>query len=387
MYGKAKLLKRIVILGSTGSIGRQTLDVIRRFPDDFDVVALCAGNNIPLLQQQIDEFNPLYIHCLDKSVTERTLGSNLNAAYLDPVDIVTLPDLDLVVVATVGDAGLSPTLAALNAGTSVALANKEVLVMAGSLVTKVASGSGAQILPVDSEPSAIWQCLAGEAESVGRLIITASGGAFRDRDWNTLSDVSPEEALCHPTWSMGRKITVDSATLVNKAFEVIEAHWLFGVPYERIDTVLHRQSIVHSFVEFIDGSVKAQVGPPDMRYPIQYALFYPERRQNKSLPRFNPVTAGDLTFEYMDPDRYPCFRLALEAGKKGGTWPAVVTSADAAAVDLFLNGRIRFTDIPDRIESVLAEHEPTKDPSLEEIQCAAKWATGLTLNGFNHLSS
>jgi 1-deoxy-D-xylulose-5-phosphate reductoisomerase len=185
---------------------------------------------------------------------------------------------------------------------------------------------------------------------------------------------------------MGRKITIDSATLVNKAFEVIEAHWLFGVPYERIDTVLHRQSVVHSFVEFIDGSVKAQVGPPDMRYPIQYALFYPERRQNKSLPSFNPVTAGDLTFEYMDPDRYPCFRLALEAAQKGGTWPAVVTSADAAAVELFLNGRIRFTDIPDRIESVLAEHEPTKNPSLEEILCAATWATELTLDGFNHLN-
>ncbi|MBM3957493.1 MAG: 1-deoxy-D-xylulose-5-phosphate reductoisomerase, partial [Gemmatimonadetes bacterium] len=264
-------MKRLVILGSTGSIGRQTLDVVRGFPDEFDVVGLSAGRNAALLQDQIHEFRPRYFHCCGEATLD-------GATPLDPREMATLPEVDLVVVATVGGVGMRPTFDALNAGKPVALANKEVLVMAGGLVTAAARNADVRILPVDSEPSAIWQCIEGDPRGIARLYITASGGAFRDRSWDSLRSVTPEEALDHPTWKMGAKITIDSATLVNKAFEVIEAHWLFGAPFDRIEAVVHRQSIIHSMVEFSDGSVKAQLGPPDMRYPIQYALMYPHCR-------------------------------------------------------------------------------------------------------------
>ena len=360
-------MKRLAILGSTGSIGRQTLDVVRRLPDAFDVVALCAGRNTALLQRQIDEFRPRYCHC--KS------DVSLNGAKrLDPREMAALPEVDLVVVATVGDVGMMPTLDALGAGKPVALANKEILVMAGGLITGAARKAGARILPVDSEPSAIWQCIEGDQREIARLIITASGGAFRGRSWDDLRAVTPKEALNHPTWEMGPKITIDSATLVNKAFEVIEARWLFDTPYERIDAVVHRQSIIHSMVEFADGSVKAQLGPPDMRYPIQYALTYPDGRANAALPAFDPIQAGSLTFEALDPDTYPCFQMALEVGKRGETWPATLAGADEAAVGMFLDGRIRFTDIPGVIEDTLAAHTPVKDPDLDDIMDAAGWA-------------
>jgi len=361
-------LKRLAILGSTGSIGRQTLDVVRNFPDEFDVVALCAGSNTALLQAQIDEFRPQYFHCHDLQ------GLN-GAEGLHPAEMAALPNVDLVVVATVGDAGMKPTLEAIEAGKPVALANKEILVMAGGVITAAAEAAGVQILPVDSEPSAIWQCIEGERRAIARLIITASGGAFRERAWDDLSGVSPGEALDHPTWNMGQKITIDSATLVNKAFEVIEARWLFDVPFERIDAVIHPQSIIHSMVEFEDGSVKAQLGPPDMRYPIQRALMYPYGRPNAALPTFDPVRTGSLTFEPLDPALYPCFEIALEAGKRGDTWPAVLASADEAAVAMFLDGRIRFTGIPRVIEATLGAHTPVADPGLDEIMEAAVWAT------------
>ncbi len=365
--------RRLVILGSTGSVGRQTLDVVRAFPDALEVVGLCAGNNIELLKQQIDEFKPGYI-----SSASETIDHN-GARQMPAEEIVSLPEVDIVMAATVGCAGMSPVMAAIDAGKTIALANKEVIVMAGEVLMRRAAETGAKILPVDSEPSALWQCIEGEKSPPERFIITASGGAFRGRKWESLHDVSPAEALKHPTWTMGAKITIDSATLMNKAFEVIETRWMFDIPYERIDVVIHRQSIIHSMAEFADGSVKAQLGPPDMRHPIQLALFYPDRRHNDELPRFDPVKTGSLTFEEMDSSLYPCFDLALDHAKLGGTWPAALAGADEAAVYLFLDGRIRFTDIPDVVASTLASHQPVMNHSIEDAVQAAAWATDYTL--------
>ena len=366
----ANRVKRVAILGSTGSVGTQTLDVVRSFPDDLRVVALAAGRNDKLLREQVLEFRPKFVHS----------GNGLlphDEAFVQVPDLerlATLPEVDVVVVATVGSAGLKPTLAALRAGKPVALANKEVIVMAGEQVMAVSRESGTPILPVDSEPSAVWQCLAGEDGTIRRLIITASGGAFRERTWDSLADVSPEQALKHPTWRMGRKITIDSATLANKAFEVVEAHYLFGIPYEQIEVVIHRQSIIHSMVEFADGCVKAQIGPPDMRFPIQVALFHPERPSNPRLPRWDAAATGSLTFENMDASRYPCFNLVLEYCKRGGTWPAAVAGADEAAVALFLDRAIPFTSIPEVIKTTLAAHSPVETPSVEDSLRAAAWA-------------
>ncbi len=364
--------KRIVILGSTGSVGRQTLDVVRAFPGAFEVVGLCAGNNLDLLKRQVDEFRPRYIN----SAAE--LNGHNGAQKLAAEEIASLPEVEMVVCATVGCAGMGPVLAAIDAGKTLALANKEVIVMAGEVLMRRAKDSGATLLPVDSEPSALWQCIEGEQTPPAKFIITASGGAFRGRTWESLHNVTPEEALKHPTWTMGAKITIDSATLMNKAFEVIETRWLFDIPYEQIDVVIHRQSIIHSMVEFADGSVKAQLGPPDMRHPIQYALFYPERQQNADLPKFDPVKTGSLTFESMDTSLYPCFDLALNYAKRGGTWPAALAGADEAAVSLFLDGRIRFTDIPEVVASTLAAHTPIMEHSVEDAIQAAAWATERT---------
>ena len=331
-------MKRLAILGSTGSIGQQTLDVVRAFPGEFQVVGLAAGNNVELLAQQAREFNAQVVAC--QATPSQAFELPLDCQMV-PLDTVAIhPDVDLVVMAIVGCAGLSPTLKAIRAGKPIALANKEVMVMAGEFISQESNRWGAPLLPVDSEPSAIWQCLQGEEQEVARVIITASGGAFRGRSQEELEGVTPQQALQHPTWSMGSKITVDSATLMNKAFEVIEAHWLFGVPWERIEVVIHPQSIIHSMVEFADGSVKAQLSPPDMRLPIQYALFYPERHANGSLPRYDPVATSPLTFEPLEPERYPCFDLAMSVGKRGGTWPAVVAAADEVAIDLFLQGHL-----------------------------------------------
>jgi 1-deoxy-D-xylulose-5-phosphate reductoisomerase len=369
--------KRLVILGSTGSIGQQTLDILRSFPEQFEVVGLCAGNNVELLKQQVDEFHPRYIN----SVAE--LPSYNRAKRLPAEEIVSLPEVDMVMAATVGCAGMGPTLAAIDAGKTVALANKEVIVMAGELLMMRSRQSGATILPVDSEPSALWQCIQGEQGAPAKFIITASGGAFRGRTWESLHDVSPAEALKHPTWTMGAKITIDSATLMNKAFEVIETRWLFDIPYEQIDVVIHRQSIIHSMVEFADGSVKAQLGPPDMRHPIQYALFYPDRQENSALPHFNPVQTGSLTFEAMDQSLYPCFELALEYGKRGGTWPSALAGADEAAVSLFLDGVIRFMDIPDVVANTLASHRPIMEHSVKDATEVAAWAAEQTLSRYS----
>ena len=366
-------MKRLAILGSTGSIGRQTLDIVRAFPDEFTVVGLSAGNNLDLLAEQATEFRPQVVSCEGPpEILAPRLPAGCKIAGHE--DVAAHPDADVVMAASVGKAGLSPLMAAIRARKTVALANKEPVVMAGHIVMGEAARLGVDILPVDSEPSAIWQCLRGEQKDLSKVVITASGGAFRDRPREELAGVTPEEALKHPTWSMGRKITIDSATLMNKGFEVIEARWLFDLPWEKIDVVVHHQSIIHAMVEFADGSVKAQLSPPDMRLPIQCALFHPQRVENGALPRFNPVETGALTFGALDMDRYPCFRLALESGRKGATYPAVVSAADEVAVELFLDRRIGFTSIPDLVEDVLSRHVPVSEPGLEDILHADEWA-------------
>lgn len=362
--------KRLVILGSTGSIGQQTLDVVRSLSDRFEVLGLAAGNNAELLQRQAREFKPKLICCADE-----THRSTFEARWTPLEEQAAHPDADLVIVGTVGRAGLGPTLAALRAGKSVALANKEVLVMAGAIVMRAAREGGGRLLPVDSEHSAIWQCLWGEdGNEIARVILTASGGAFRDYTSEQLERVTPAEALNHPTWQMGRKITVDSATLLNKGFEAIETRWLFDVPLERIEIVLHRESIVHSLVEFADGSVKAQLGEPDMRLPIRVALCYPQRVADASSAPLDLARAGELHFAAIDYPRYPALALALAAARKGGTYPAALAAADEVAVAHFLAGHIGFTDIPGLLDDALSAHAPAADTDLEAVLAADVWA-------------
>jgi 1-deoxy-D-xylulose-5-phosphate reductoisomerase len=364
-------MKRIVILGSTGSIGRQTLDIVRAFPDEFEVIGLAAGNNIELLKEQVEEFSPKHVCCINPP---KKAFRGLEFTPME--DMVCLDDVDQVMVALMGSVGLVPTLNALKAGKSVALSNKEPIVMAGGLIKEYESRYGGEVLPVDSEPSAIWQCLRGEDNEILRLLITASGGPFRTTPLEEMEGVTPERALQHPTWKMGKKITIDSATLMNKAFEVIETHWLFSVPWERIEVVVHPQSTIHSMVEFGDGSVKAQMGPPDMRLPIQYALFYPKRLPNAMIPRLDTSISQTLTFDPMEPGRFPCFELAVAAGKKGGTYPTALSAADEVAVQAFLDSKIRFTEIAKVVDQVLTEHDSLPGDKVEDFLEADRWATG-----------
>ena len=358
----------LVVLGSTGSIGRQTLDVVRSLPGRFNLIGLAAGGNVTLLEEQSREFRPRLISCDREG---EYLRGRVSANWAAMEEMAAHPDTDLVVVATAGAAGLSPTLAALRAGKIVALANKEVLVMAGQLLTAEAKRHKAELRPIDSEHSAIWQCLWGERhDSIERIILTASGGPFRDTPPEELERVTAEQALRHPNWQMGQKITVDSATLLNKGLECIEARWLFDVPLDRIDVILHRESIVHSLVEFRDGSVKAQLGAPDMRLPIQCALTYPERVPGTAVPRLDLRHIGSLNFGTPDMNRYPCLTLALEAGRRGGTYPTVLCAADEIAIQHFLAGHLGFTEIGGLIEGALAAHSGTPNPSLDDILAA-----------------
>jgi 1-deoxy-D-xylulose-5-phosphate reductoisomerase len=368
--------RRLAVLGSTGSIGRQTMDVVRWHPETFEVVALVAKGLSPTLLEQIEEFHPRSVYLTAPAAVVPELGCSvyLGADYL--TDLARDGEMDLLVVATSGTVGFGPTLAALEAGKPVALANKETLIMAGHLVKAASAHSGAPLLPIDSEHSAIWQCLQGEddwAERARRLILTASGGAFRDVPVEQLASVTPDQALRHPTWSMGPKITVDSATLMNKGLEVIEAHWLFGLPFDRIDVVLHRQSVIHSFVEFVDGSVKAQLGLPDMRLPIQYALSHPRRLPAPVAPLDLPAIAR-LDFAAVDERKYPCLALAYAAGRRGGSYPTALNAANEEAVARFLRGELRFVQIASLIEDVLSEHLGVPLPSLEEVLEADRWA-------------
>ncbi len=367
-------MKRIVVLGSTGSIGQQTLDVVRAHPGRFRIVGLAAGRNIDLLAKQIEEFNPKFVSC-----SSNDLPAGAGYEVMSPEEIASHPEADIVVMATSGKAGLSPTLEAIKAGKTIALANKEVLVMAGEIVTRLAKANNARIIPVDSEHSAIWQCLKGESKNMSRIILTASGGPFYKYSPAQLERVTVEQALNHPSWKMGKKVTIDSATLMNKGLEVIEAHWLFHAPYDNIRILIHPQSIIHSMVEFADGTIKAQLSYPDMRLPIQYALSYPERLPNPSLPLLDWSRVGSLTFQQPDLSAFPCLRLAIEAGRQGGTYPAVLCGADETAVELFLSGRIKFIDIAGLVESTLEQHKSIADPTLEEIIGTDGWARDTVL--------
>ncbi len=374
MVGMTRPL-RIAVLGSTGSIGRQTLDVIRQLPDRFEVVALAAGRNTDLLARQVAEFRPRYAWA-DATSPELAGAIDVSAAkWLSMDEIALADDVDLLLVGTAGAAGLMPTINALHAGRPVAIANKEVLVMAGHLIRGAMEKGGGSLRPVDSEHSAIWQCLWGEERhEIRRILLTASGGAFRDFDREQLAAVTPEQALNHPTWNMGAKITVDSASLMNKGMETIEAMWLFDVPMEKVEVVLHRESIVHSLVEFSDGSVKAQLGVPDMRLPIQCALAYPERMPVPPAPPLDLAAIGTLHFGAPDISRFPCLSLAMESGRRGGTYPAVMAAADEIAVSRFLSGEAGFLDIPMIIEQALEKHEGTPDPDIETVIAADAWA-------------
>ena len=367
----ASKIKNIVILGAPGSIGRQTLEVIRSQKSKFSVLGLAAGRNLELLSEQSREFRPQYVSYTDP---ERKLPADVSGVKLVTLqELASLPSADIIVIATSGSSGLLPTIAALKAGKTIALANKETLVMAGEIVKSELKRGKGKILPVDSEHSAIWQCLRGENKPA-RIILTASGGPFRGYTKTKLENVTPEQALRHPSWRMGKKITIDSATLMNKGLEVIEAHYLFDMPYEKISVLVHPQSVIHSMVEFPDGVIKAQLSYPDMRLPIQYALTYPERPENPELPRLDLSKVSSLTFEEPDMEAFPCLNLAIEAGKKGGTYPAVLCSADEVAVGLFLNRHIKFTDIPNIIEKALEKHKPVSSPDIEEIIQADEWA-------------
>jgi 1-deoxy-D-xylulose-5-phosphate reductoisomerase len=374
--------RRIAVLGSTGSIGRQTLDVVRAYPDRFEVVALAARGNVALLAEQAREFQPQMVVCTgDDAETQRQLESALPDCVRGEAGLTaaaTHPDAQMVVAATSGLVGVPPTLAAIRAGKTIALANKETLVMAGHQVMAEARRLGVEILPVDSEHNALWQCLRGErASEVRRLLITASGGPFRQRTLAEMRDVTPEQALAHPTWRMGPKVTIDSATLMNKGLEVIEAHWLYDMPYDKISVVVQPQSIIHSMVEYVDDSIKMQASIPSMRLPIQYALSYPDRLDRAGTALALPLRWSEikhLEFDEADLSRFPCLRLAFEAGRAGGSAPAALVGADETAVALFLKGAIRFTDIATLVERTLERHNIIADPDVEAVQAVSVWA-------------
>lgn len=344
--------KRVVVLGSTGSIGTQTLDVIANHPDLFELVGLAARQNREKLQEQAQRFGISQIALFESN--RDGIPSGMEAI----LDLVRQPNVDLVVIAVAGVIGLLPTLAAIDANKAIALASKEVLVAAGEVVMPLIKASNISLTPIDSEHSAIFQCLQGyRPDQVSRLILTASGGPFRNRERADLAQITPEEALNHPTWRMGGKITVDSATLMNKGLELIEAQWLFGMPVDKIDVVVHPQSVVHSFVEFTDGSVIGQMGWPDMRLPILYALAYPERPAS-GLRRWNPVETPILTFEPPDELTFPSIRYAREAARIGGTLPCALNAANEEAANAFLCGQIGFLEIADTVRKIIEDHCP-----------------------------
>ena len=374
-------MKRVAILGSTGSIGRSALAVVDAHPERLEVVSLAAGDNAMLLAEQIARYRPAAAamatgQAIDKlrSLCGAEVPATLGAGVEGLVAVATHHAVDIVICASAGTAGLEAVLAAIEAGKTIALANKEVLVMAGRLVTEAARRRGATILPIDSEHNAIHQCLHGRAQSeIRRLILTASGGPFRDHPDRMLERVDPEAALRHPTWQMGRKITIDSATLMNKGLEVIEAHWLFGVTADQIDVVIHPQSIVHSMVELVDGSVIAQMGVTDMRLPIQYACSYPERWA-APLPSLDLTRAGPLEFQPPSPTRFPCLGLAYEALREGATVPVVLNAANEVAVEAFLARKLGFMGIPRVIEKTMNAHRIEDVSTLHVVQRVDRWA-------------
>ncbi|MFQ5353591.1 MAG: 1-deoxy-D-xylulose-5-phosphate reductoisomerase [Thermodesulfobacteriota bacterium] len=383
-------MKTLAVLGSTGSIGRSTLDVVRANPERFRIRALSAGLNLELLKEQIEEFRPSYVSTLSPDdallIEKHFKGSIKVGAGVDgAVTAASIDETDMVVAAISGAAGLRPTMAAIEAGKDIALANKEAMVLAGSIVMEAARRYGVNILPVDSEHSALFQSLAGHSiKDVRRVILTASGGPFFTRPELDLERVTPEEALNHPRWSMGRKVTIDSATLINKGLEVIEASFLFGFPAERISVSIHPQSIVHSMVEYVDGSIISQMGTADMKGPIAYALGYPERLDDT----IAPLGLDGLSLEFFSPDleRFPCLQLAYDALSAGGTAPAVLNAADEVAVEHFLGNRLRFTDIYNVIDRVLGSCEPREAAVIEDVLDADNEARARALEVIGNLS-
>ncbi|HEY6010407.1 MAG TPA: 1-deoxy-D-xylulose-5-phosphate reductoisomerase, partial [Nitrospirota bacterium] len=365
-------MKRISILGSTGSIGQSTLAVVEKFPDRFNVVALAAGNNIELLEQQVRRHRPSLVSVLSEKSAEVLhrkcggLGVRVLSGIEGMIRVAAAEEADITVSAIVGTAGLVPTMAAIRAGKDIALANKEVLVTAGELVMAECRERGVRILPVDSEHSAIFQCLlAGADRDIRKLVLTASGGPFRAFSKKDLASVTREQALKHPNWSMGRKITIDSATLMNKGLEVIEARWLFNIAPEQIKVLVHPQSIIHSMVEYRDGAVVAQLGMPDMKGPIAYALSYPERLPDVS-PTLDLARVGTLTFEDPDLERFPCLAYAYQALEAGGSMPAVLSAANEVAVHHFLDGKIGYNDISRVIKTVMGGHAPSPVRNVDD---------------------
>ncbi|MBW6464631.1 MAG: 1-deoxy-D-xylulose-5-phosphate reductoisomerase [Firmicutes bacterium] len=372
-------MKNIALLGSTGSIGRQTLEVINSLGSDFKVVALTAGRNDLDLAAQVKRIKPEFAALADPEAADRLAAavSDLNIAVESgdegQLKAATWPGVDIVVMAQVGFSGFQPLVAALRAGKTIALANKESLVIGGDLLERLGLLDRSKILPVDSEHSALWQSIgSAKTEEIARIYLTASGGPFYGYSAEQLKQVKPAQALKHPNWEMGSKITIDSATMMNKGLEVIEAKWLFGLELEQIEVIVHRQSIIHSMVEYIDGSIIAQLGSPDMRAPIQYALTYPERKHGL-VERYNPFDS-QLTFEYPDRLNFPCLDLAFRAAKIGGTMPAVLNGANEKAVEYFLSGDIKFTDIPEVINSVMTMHSTIRNYSIEDAVAADGWA-------------
>ncbi len=367
-------MKNICILGSTGSIGTQAIDIIRNRKTEFKLAAISGNKNIDLLFDQAVEFRPKYVAVMDneacKVLNERLkkYGIKVLSGIEGLEYISTLDEVDIVLTSVVGMVGLTPTIAAIQAGKTIALANKETLVVGGEIIERELKKSSSRILPVDSEHCAILQCLNGEEKkAVNKLILTASGGPFRGKSKSELTKISPEEAIRHPKWNMGKKISVDSATLMNKGLEVIEAHWLFNVDFDKIEVVIHPQSIIHSMVEYVDGSVIAQMSNTDMKHPIQYAFDYPLRNES-SIGYLDLVKKGFLTFEFPDYETFECLRLGYSAGKTGGTMPTVMNAANEEAVKLFLNNKISFLNIPEIIKTSMEAHRVQYDLTIEKIK-------------------
>ena len=379
--------KKIVILGSTGSIGQQTLEVIRKYSNEFEVVGLSGWENTTFLKEQISFFKPKIAVVKNEYIARKLrkdLDNSIDIKLLwgteGLIKISTLEEADIIVVAITGIASLIPTFEAVKRGKKIALASKEAMVVAGELLVKEARLRNAKILPIDSEHSAILQCLKNEQKDcVEKIILTASGGALYNLTESSLKNVSIEDALNHPTWKMGKKVTIDSATLMNKGLEVIEAKWFFNIPANKIEILIHPQSYVHSMVQFIDGTILAQIGDHDMRIPIQYALFYPNRTIN-NFSRLELSKVGQLTFKKPNFDKFPCIKLAYQALELGGTMPAVLNGANEIAVDAFLNSKISFSEIPIIIQNTMKEHEPKYNPNISDILDADYWARERALN-------
>lgn len=372
-------MKKICLLGASGSIGKQSVDVIKRYPHLFSLVAASVNESIDYLEYLVNEFSSLKYVCIgnkDKYDYFKNKYPNIKCFYGDNGlnEIAILSETNYVINALVGFKGLIPTILAIRNKKNIGLANKETLVACGHIVTKEAKLNNVKIYPIDSEHSAIFQCLKGERKSnIEKIILTASGGSFREKSREDLVDVNLDEALNHPNWSMGKKITIDSATMVNKGLEIIEAHWLFDMPYDKIEVVIHKESIIHSMVQFKDGAIKAQLGTPDMRIPIMYALSYPNRLKiNTNRLDFNSIKT--LNFKEVDYDRYPAVKLAIDSGKIGGSMPTVFNASNEIAVEAFINGKIRFIDIENIIEKTLLAHTNIDNPSLEEVLIVDKWA-------------